>query len=101
MVLFSCSENRGEIPRMLHTSVRTRFILLLIALPAALSAQSSPSSADRDQLMELRSEIKSLQQGQEKIGKDLSAIMDILTGKKPPLEDVFVTVAGSPSVGAS
>ncbi len=27
--------------------------------------------------------------------------MDILTGKRPPLEDVFVNVAGSPSLGAS
>lgn len=53
-----------------------------------------------DQLADLRREIESLEQGQKKIEKDLSAVVDLLSGKKPLLEDVFVGIAGSPSLGS-
>jgi protein-disulfide isomerase len=51
-------------------------------------------------MVELRREIDSLKQGQNEIQKTLAAVRDILSGKRPSLEDVFVNVAGSPSLGS-
>jgi protein-disulfide isomerase len=71
----------------------------VLSLPALLIAQDTSQDQESKQLTELRQEVDSLEQGQKKIQKDLSAVMDILSGKRPPLENVFVTVANSPSLG--
>ena len=47
----------------------------------------------------LEKEIQSLRQGQEAIQKDIQIIKDILTGKKPPLENVLISIEGSPVLG--
>jgi len=74
-----------------------RLLAIASVLSTALSAQ--PPGNDPDQLAQLQREIASLKQGQKRMEKSLSAMMDILTGKKPPLEDVFVNVSGGPSLG--
>ena len=51
---------------------------------------------ESNELIELRREVESVKQNQKKIQKDLSAVLDILSGKKPLLEDVFVKVTGNP-----
>ena len=66
----------------------TKTFVLVCALSHLLSGQSRPIESDT--VMELRREIDSLKQGQKKIQKDLSAVLDILSGKTPPLEDVYV-----------
>jgi protein-disulfide isomerase len=63
-----------------------------------LSAQGM-AVADSDQLAQLRQEVSLLKQGQEGILKDLSAVLDILNGRTPPLDNVFIRTTESPSRG--
>src|SRR5438105_24678 len=72
---------------------------LVVSSFALLFAQNSPRESDS--VAELRHEIDSLKQGQKEIQKTLAAVRDILTGKQPPLEDIFVNVTGSPTLGSS
>jgi protein-disulfide isomerase len=71
-------------------------------LPAILSAQtqSQPRAATADQVSELAAQVKSLSVAQQRIEKEISAIFDVLSGKRPPLENVFVGVSGHPSLGS-
>ena len=48
---------------------------------------------------DLRKEVEALKAGQRDIQKNLQIVKDILMGKQPPLEDVFVSTAGAPSLG--
>ncbi|HYL93423.1 MAG TPA: DsbA family protein, partial [Alphaproteobacteria bacterium] len=48
---------------------------------------------------DLKREIESLKTGQKAIQKDLQSIKDILTGKQPPMENVFISTDGAPAVG--
>jgi protein-disulfide isomerase len=50
-------------------------------------------------LQELRKEVEAVKAGQKDIQKNLQIVKDILMGKQPPLEDVFINTAGSPSLG--
>jgi protein-disulfide isomerase len=77
-------------------TVIPRVASLLCIYVVALPAQSPTNP---DELSELRRQVDSLQQGQIKLQKDLGAILGILSGKKPPLDDVFVKIAESPSRG--
>jgi protein-disulfide isomerase len=79
---------------MLKTSV---LFPALWVFPTVLSGQSMPR--EPDEVRELRRNIEFLKQGQEKIQKDLASVLDLLTGKKPPLEDIFIKVADRPSLG--
>lgn len=62
--------------------------------------QSQPRPATADQISEIESQVKSLSVNQQRIEKKISAILDVLSGKKPPLEDVFVGLSGHPSLGS-
>lgn len=77
--------------------MRILYTTALLGLPLALLGQSFP--VDADQLAELRREIASLKQSQETLQKDLAAVINTLNGRRPPLENVFIGLAGSPSLG--
>ncbi len=65
-----------------------------------LSAATSQAFAlGGDDLQDLRKEVEALKAGQRDIQKNLQIVKDILLGKQPPLEDVFVSTAGAPSLG--
>ena len=68
-----------------------RTIVILVAAPL-LNAQTGGSVA----LIDLRDEVRTLERSQNEIQKSLQTIKDILMGKPPQLEDVVVSVAGSP-----
>jgi protein-disulfide isomerase len=68
---------------------------IFFSIAAASQCQVSRS----DQMESLHRQIDELQRGQDKMQKALIAVMDILQGKKPPLENVFVRVADAPSLG--
>jgi protein-disulfide isomerase len=70
----------------------------LTAVLAAVLALSAPLAYGQSNA-DLRKDIESLKAGQKAMQKDLQAIKDILSGKKPPLENVFITTDGSPAVG--
>ena len=68
-------------------SVSTALILLL------------PSVLRGDELQNLRKQVVALEAGQKEMQKTLQIIKDILMGKQPPLEDVFISIAGAPFLG--
>jgi protein-disulfide isomerase len=70
------------------------FTVASLALGAPVAFAQS-----RDDVKALRQEVESLKAGQKAMQKDLQTIKDILMGKKPPLENVFVSTDGAPAVG--
>jgi protein-disulfide isomerase len=54
---------------------------------------------DTAQITALRREIDEIQTTQKDIQKRLQGLKDLLTGKQPALENVFVNIAGSPTLG--
>jgi protein-disulfide isomerase len=80
----------------------TKSLRFRIGGPLALSlifALSIPTAFAGDDVQELRKEIEALKAGQTEIQKNLQIVKDILMGKQPPLEDVFVNTAGAPMLG--
>jgi protein-disulfide isomerase len=62
-------------------------------LPATAYAQSASD------ISALRKEVSSLRASQQEMEKNIKIIKDILMGKQPPLEGVYVTTAGAQSMG--
>lgn len=81
-------------------ALTVRLFLFSVISTATLSAQSQ-QSASVDQFAELRQEIASIKHSQARIETALSALKDMLSGVKPPLENVFVGISNSPSLGRS
>ena len=52
-----------------------------------------------DEIKALRHEIEALKSGQKDIQKTLQIVKDLLMGKQPPLEDVYIDTAGAMSLG--
>jgi protein-disulfide isomerase len=52
-------------------------------------------------LRALRKDVEALRASQMEMQKNLQIVKDILMGKQPPLENVFVNTAGAPSMGAN
>jgi protein-disulfide isomerase len=69
-----------------------------VSLMLALSITNA-LAGDGDEFQELRKEVEALKAGQKDIQKNLQIVKDILIGKQPPLEDVFINTAGAPSLG--
>jgi protein-disulfide isomerase len=71
-----------------------------LAIALLISSASAPKAfAAGDDIQELRKEVEELKAGQRDMQKNLQIVKDILMGKQPPLEDVFVSTAGAPSLG--
>jgi protein-disulfide isomerase len=71
-------------------------IIFLLMGPAAFS-QSSRTTAD--ELAGLRKDIEMTRLRQEAMLKTLLSIKDMLMGKQPPLEDVFIKIDGARTLG--
>jgi protein-disulfide isomerase len=77
----------------------------LIAIPIMVFALMSPhlfaqsGQATVEELKALRRDIDALQAGQKAMQKTLEVMKDILMGKQPPLENVFVNVDGARVLG--
>ncbi len=74
--------------------------LLGLILVAALGAMPMAAQSSAE-MKELKTEIEGLKASQKAIQKDIKIIRDILSGKQPPLEDVYVKISGAPSLGES
>jgi protein-disulfide isomerase len=74
---------------------------VLWAAPALflICALSIPRAIAGDDLQDLRKEMEALKAGQKDLQKNLQIVKDILLGKQPPLEDVFISTAGAPTLG--
>lgn len=72
-----------------------------LAVASLILSASTPKAfaAGADDIQDLRKEVEALKAGQKDIQKNLQFVKDILLGKQPPLEDVFVSTAGAPSLG--
>jgi len=85
---------------MLQKSTRCKKKWLAMALCAAgaLSAPAAWAQSASD-VKELQKEVEALKTGQKEMQKTLQIVKDILMGKQPPLEDVYVSTLGAQSVG--
>ena len=81
--------------------MRMRINALAICLGLTLLAFGSPTafSQSKTDTDSLNSQIKDLQEGQKAMQKDIKFIKDILSGKKPPLENVYLSLNGAHSIG--
>lgn len=71
-----------------------------IALLAAITLAPPQGFAQSpSEFQELRKEIEGLKASQKKIEQNLQIIKDILMGKQPPLEDVFINTSGARTLG--
>jgi protein-disulfide isomerase len=95
-----------ETPRSLtreHKWPDSRLLRIVAVFALAVTGFIPKASAASDagsELQELKKEVESLKAGQKDIQKTLQIVKDILLGKQPPLDDVFVGTAGAPSLGA-
>jgi len=58
------------------------------------------ASREQAELQALRKDIEKLQSGQVEIQKSLQMIKDLLLGKQPALEDVYISTAGAHALGS-
>lgn len=65
---------------------------------ATLGASTGFAQSSGD-MQALRKDIESLKQGQKAMQKDIGIIRDILSGKQPPLDNVSISIGGSPFQG--
>src|SRR5439155_17461435 len=63
-----------------------------------LATQSFAQTPAAD-VQALRKEVEALQAGQKEMQKTLQTVKDILIGKQPPLEDVYVSTDGAMTLG--
>jgi protein-disulfide isomerase len=72
-----------------------------LAIASLILSASTPKvfAAGGDDFQDLKREVEALKAGQKDIQKNLQIVKDIMMGKQPPLEDVFVSTAGAPSLG--
>lgn len=68
------------------------FVLLIFA--------SRPARAGNDlDIAAIRHDIEAIKAAQQDIRKDLLSLTNILTGKQPPLDNVYIDVSGKPALG--
>lgn len=77
---------------MTKTLAWTLCVAVAVTAPAAF-AQSA------NDLTTLRKEVEAMKASQTEMQKNIKIIKDILMGKQPPLEDVYVSTVGAQSVG--
>jgi len=80
---------------MFGTLKNHRWLILTVAvfLPALAPAQTSSDVA------ELRRDVDAMKARQEEMQKSLQLIKDMLMGKQPPLDNVYISTAGAHSQG--
>jgi protein-disulfide isomerase len=86
-----CEEERGMCLRI-WGPLAIASLIFSVSIPGAFAASGND-------VQDLRKEVEALKAGQKDIQKTLQIVKDILMGKQPPLEDVFVSTAGAPSLG--
>jgi protein-disulfide isomerase len=74
--------------------------LAVMALIAVLS-QPIRAQSTAEELKALRREIEALKASQTAMQKNIEIIKLVVTGKQPPLENVFVETMGAPALGAA
>src|SRR5438477_213392 len=79
-----------------------KYLLAIATLSVSLAApqvfaQSAQSTTE--ELKAIRKDVDTLKTGQKDIQKTLQTVKDILMGKQPPLEDVYVSVDGAMTLG--
>jgi protein-disulfide isomerase len=87
---------------MVHDRMRrkTKWLALTLCVAAIAAAPAAYSqSQSTNDLKELRKEVEALKAGQKDMQKTLQVVKDILMGKQPPLEDVFITTNNARSEG--
>jgi protein-disulfide isomerase len=77
---------------------KTKWLTLTVFVAAAITAPAAYSQ-NVNELKELRKEIDAMKAGQAEMQKNIKIIKDIVMGKQPPLEDVYVSTVGAQSVG--
>lgn len=70
-------------------------VIAMLCAPPYAAAQSS------EEWKALQQEVQALKAGQKDMQKDLKTVKDILMGKQPPLEDVYVSLKDAFSQGAA
>lgn len=74
--------------------------IMAIMVAGVVICNVSPAGAQsKDEITKLRSEIESLKSGQQEMQKNIQIIKDILMGKQPPLENVFISTDNAPALG--
>ena len=77
-----------------YTGAAALFTTAMVGVPA-LYGQGA------NDVRTLKAQIEALQTGQKEIQKNLQIVKDILLGKQPPLEDVYISTKGAASQGDS
>jgi protein-disulfide isomerase len=70
--------------------------LLLVGI---LSIPKAFAASGDDEVQQLRKEVEALKSSQKEIQRNVQIIKDILMGKQPPLEDVYISTAGAATLG--
>jgi protein-disulfide isomerase len=81
--------------------MKTRIMLFAALLGLLVLASVAPGgmAQSKSDFDVIKKQIDALLEGQKAMQKDIQAIKDIASGKKPPLENVFISLDGDPSVG--
>jgi protein-disulfide isomerase len=69
-----------------------------LCVAAAVTAPAAYAQSGND-ISTLRKEVEAMKASQTEMQKNIKIIKDILMGKQPPLEDVYVTTAGAQTMG--
>jgi protein-disulfide isomerase len=77
---------------------RSKWIVLALSVAGGLFPALAPAQPAND-VGALRREIEELKTGQKEMQKNLQIIRDLLMGKQPPLEDVYISTVGAQSQG--
>src|SRR6185295_17077619 len=80
-----------------HKSMTT-WLSWTLCVATAVTAPAAFAQSAND-ISTLRKEVESMKASQTEMQKNIKIIKDILMGKQPPLEDVFVSMKGAQSVG--
>jgi protein-disulfide isomerase len=76
----------------------TRSLAWALCVAAAMTAPAAFAQSGND-LSSLRKEVEAMKASQTEMQKNIKIIKDILMGKQPPLEDVYVSTVGAQSEG--
>jgi len=76
----------------------TKWLAWTLCVASAVAAPAAVGQSAND-ISSLRKEVEGVKASQAEMQKNIKIIKDILMGKQPPLEDVYVSTAGAQSVG--
>jgi protein-disulfide isomerase len=76
--------------------IKLQIALLIVVTLVASQAFAQTTATD---MQALRKEVEALKAGQKDMQKTLSLIKDMMMGKQPPLEDVYINIEGAMTQG--